>query len=121
MLRQPLGSSQSAGTITRLSGLLRFHNGETRMKILSKAIVLAGFAALAACGDGNDAADNIEAAADNQADALEMQAENLEERADEAADNAADSLENQARALENQADATREAGENQAEAVEDNR
>lgn len=89
------------------------------MRLSSKFIALAGFAAIAACG-GNEAGDQVEASADNQADMLENRAAGLEQQADNTTGAAADTLENQAAALENQAEATREAGQNQAEAVERN-
>jgi hypothetical protein len=89
------------------------------MKLLSKAIALSAFAALAACGGGSDKADNVEAAAENQSDALEMEADNLTAEADNATGGVADSLENQAAALDNQAAATEQRGENQAEAIQE--
>ena len=78
------------------------------MKIVSKALAIAAFAALAACG-GNDAADNVVENAENTAESLENQADALVEDA-----------ENQADALENSADNVVEAAENEADAIEAN-
>jgi ElaB/YqjD/DUF883 family membrane-anchored ribosome-binding protein len=90
------------------------------MKLVIKAIAISAIAALAACGGGSDAGDNIEAAADNQAEALESEAANISEAADNATGNVADSLENQAAALETQAENVQQAGENAADAADSN-
>lgn len=78
------------------------------MRILAIAAAGAGLLALAACGDSRQeqAAENIEAATENQADMLEMQADNMMNST-------------AAETLEDQAEAVRDAGEEQADQVED--
>lgn len=78
------------------------------MNRIAKFAVIAGFAALAACGGQGD-----DAAGDNVADAYENQADVL----DAAADNA--TTEGTEDALENQAEALREEGEAKEEAIDD--
>jgi predicted lysophospholipase L1 biosynthesis ABC-type transport system permease subunit len=96
-------------TAETLSLLLFFQFRESRMKLITTAAIALGVAALTACNQSaqDQAADNIEANA-------EMTADNLEEAADNASTEASED------SLENQADATRAAGENAADAVEDN-
>ncbi|ODP35989.1 hypothetical protein [Sphingomonas turrisvirgatae] len=79
------------------------------MKVLMKATAVAGFLALAACGGNADdqAAANVEAAADNQADQLDAMADNA-------------TNETMEDSLERQADQVREAGEDKADAIDDN-
>ena len=72
------------------------------MKIVSKALAIAAFTALAACNSGTEADENVMDAAENEADAL------MEDAA------------NQAEALENQAENVMESAENQADALEAN-
>ena len=58
------------------------------MKIVSKALAIAAFAALAACNGGTEADENVMDAAENEAAALENQADNVVEAAEDAADGA---------------------------------
>ncbi len=76
------------------------------MKTVVKSIALAGFVALAACGQtpAENAAENVEASADNAADAIDAMADNTTNAVAE-------------EQLENQADAVRDAGEANAAAA----
>jgi hypothetical protein len=78
------------------------------MNRIAKFAVIAGFAALAACGGKGD-----DSLGDNVADAYENQADQLEAQADNASNEVvADSLENQADALEDE-------GQRKEEAIDD--
>lgn len=78
------------------------------MNRLVKFTVIAGFAALAACGGKGDDSlgDNVEQAYDNQADNLDAMADNTTNAMSEDM-------------LENQADALREEGAAREEAIDD--
>ena len=79
------------------------------MKILSKALVLAGVAALAACNNPESpAAENVIENAENTADSLENAADQLLENAENAAD-----------ALENRAENVMDTAENKAAAIDE--
>ncbi len=80
------------------------------MKLIIKAAAIgAGIIALSACNQtpAENAADNVEAVTENAADNMEAAADNMTN------ETAADTM-------DNAADATRAAGENKAEAIEDN-
>ena len=81
------------------------------MKLIIKAVAIAAFATLSACGGSNTPAEQAEENSDNMSDALANQAENVSEMADDTSGAAADSLENQAAALENQSEAADEMNE----------
>ena len=77
------------------------------MNRLGKFTIIAGCAALAACGKSNNSAgENVAQAYDNSADQL-----------DAAADNTSNSVREET--LENQADALRETGEKKGEAIDE--
>jgi len=79
------------------------------MKILSKALVLAGVATLAACNNPETpAAENVLENAENAAASLEN-----------AADQLLDNAQNAAEAMENKADNLVEAAENKAAAIDE--
>jgi hypothetical protein len=92
---------------------------ESPMRRTPLIIALAASAALAACGQSQQAA-NVENAYDNRADAIENQADALENQAANASGATEAALDNQADAAENRADQVREAGENKAAAVDRN-
>jgi hypothetical protein len=76
---------------------------KAHMKTLSRIIFISGFAALAACGGGNNDS-NVAVSAENQADALENEANALEAKADEAINQAINGIEDQGETLQNQAE-----------------
>lgn len=83
-------------------------NIRTATKAAPKALLVAGFLALAACGGKGD-----DSLGDNVADAYENAADNAEAQADATGNEA------QAEALENKADALEETGEAKEEAIDD--
>jgi hypothetical protein len=86
----------------------RHQQGDRQMKILSKALVLAGIAALAACNKPESpAAENVVENAENTADSIENAADQLLENAENTADamkeqaeNVVDKAENKAAAID---------------------
>jgi len=101
----PFNSSHIKGTSFADRNWYGFTTRGRQMKITTKVLAIAAFAALAACNQqGNPEAENVLDAAENQADALQNEADALMNAA-----------ENQAEALENQAANVTEAAENTAE------